>query len=49
MATGGLVTIEVRPGQSHYTGSTSHYVRSESYAAFWSGSFLVVPNTASPA
>ena len=43
---GGLVTIEVRPGQSHYSGSMGHYVRSESYEAFWSGSFLIVTDAA---
>ena len=39
---GGAVTIELRPGQSHYRGSLSHYIQSESYDAFWSGSFLVI-------
>jgi hypothetical protein len=41
-ADGGLVAIEVRPGESHYAGSVEHYIRSESYNAFWSGSFLVI-------
>ena len=41
-AVGGLVTIEVRPGQTHYPGSVSHYVESESFDEFWGGSFLVV-------
>jgi hypothetical protein len=41
-ADGGLVAIEVRPGESHYAGSLEHYIRSESYDAFWSGSFLVI-------
>jgi len=41
-ASGGVVTIEVRPGQGHYLGSVSHYVQSESYEPFWSGSFLIV-------
>lgn len=41
-ASGGLVTIEVRPGQTHYAGSVSHYVQSEDYEQFWSGSFLVI-------
>ena len=41
-AAGGLVTIEVRPGQAHYLGSVSHYVQSDDYEQFWSGSFLVV-------
>lgn len=41
-ASGGLVTIEVRPGQTHYAGSLSHYVQSEAFDEFWSGSFLVI-------
>ncbi|HXS20058.1 MAG TPA: LCCL domain-containing protein [Steroidobacteraceae bacterium] len=46
-ASGGLVTIELRPGQTHYVGSLRHYVQSEDYEPFWSGSFLVVaPDTA---
>jgi hypothetical protein len=42
-ASGGVLTIEVRPGQAHYLGSLSHFVQSESYEDFWSGSFLVLP------
>lgn len=41
-ASGGFVTIEVRPGQTHYTGSLRHYVQSEAYGPFWSGSYLVL-------
>jgi hypothetical protein len=41
-AAGGLVTIEVRPGDMHYAASSSHYVQSESYDALWGGSFVVV-------
>jgi len=48
-AAGGLVTIEVRPGQTHYVGSVSHYVQSESFAEFWGGSFLVVAPEAAAA
>jgi hypothetical protein len=48
-ASGGLVTIEVRPGQTHYVGSVSHYVQSESYEQFWSGSFLVIAPDAAAA
>lgn len=48
-ATGGLVTIEVRPGQTHYVGSLSHYVQSEDYEQFWSGSFLVIAPEAAAA
>ncbi len=48
-ASGGLVTIEVRPGQTHYVGSVSHYVQSEDFNEFWSGSFLVIaPEAAAP-
>ena len=42
-ASGGLVTIEMCPGQTHYVASLSHYVQSEPYDSVWSGSFLVVP------
>jgi hypothetical protein len=41
-ASGGLVTIELRPGEAHYEASWSHFIQSESYAKFWSGSFLVI-------
>jgi len=41
-ADGGLVTIEIRPGEPRYDGSVSHYMRSESYGLFWSGSFVVL-------
>ncbi len=41
-ASGGFVTIEVRPGQRHYVGSVSHYLQSGDYEPFWSGSFLVI-------
>jgi LCCL domain-containing protein len=41
-AGGGLVTIEMRPGEAHYLASLSHYVQSEAYDKFWSGSFLVI-------
>ena len=46
-AAGGLVTIEMRPGQAHYPASLSHNVQSASYDQLWSGSFLVIlSNTA---
>ncbi len=48
-ASGGLVTIELRPGQTHYVGSVSHYVQSEDYEQFWSGSFLVIASEAAAA
>jgi len=41
-ASGGLVTIELRPGQTHYEASLSHSIQSESYESFWSGSFLII-------
>ncbi len=44
---GGTVIIEVRPGQSHYAGSLSHYIQSEAYEPFWSGSFLIIANAIS--
>ena len=42
-AVGGFVTIEVRPGETHYAASLGHFVQSEAYDKFWSGSFLVIP------
>jgi hypothetical protein len=48
-ATGGLVTIEVRPGEAHYAASLGHFLQSEAYEKFWSGSFLVIaPEAAGP-
>lgn len=47
-AEGGLVTIEMRPGQTHYVGSVNHYVQSESFEEFWGGSFLVVGSDTAP-
>jgi hypothetical protein len=48
-ATGGVVTIEVRPGEPRYPASFSHYVQSTPYDSFWSGSFLIiVPEAAAP-
>lgn len=41
-ASGGFVTIELLPGQAHYVGSLRHYVQSEDYEPFWSGSYRVV-------
>jgi len=41
-ASGGSVTIEIRPGEAHYAASYSHFIQSESYQGFWSGSFLVI-------
>jgi hypothetical protein len=47
-ATGGLVTIEIRPGEAHYAGSLNHFVQSEGYDKFWSGSFLVILQATAP-
>jgi hypothetical protein len=42
-ASGGDVTIEIRPGQSGgYRGSERNYIQSNSYDQPWSGSFVVV-------
>ncbi len=41
LADGGTVTVEIRPGQASYTGSTKNGVTTESYAQ-WSGSFVVI-------
>lgn len=43
-AGGGSVTIEIRPGQSSYPGSTRNRVTTSSYPA-WGGSFVVVAAT----
>jgi len=47
-ASGGFVTIEVRPGEAHYSATLMHYVQSEAYEQFWSGSFLVVASGGNP-
>lgn len=44
-ASGGTVTIEIRPGASSYTGSTRNGVSSGGWGA-WEGSFIVVVGTA---
>jgi hypothetical protein len=41
-ASGGPVTIEIRPGLNFYAGGVRNFVRSNSYAAPWAGSFIVV-------
>lgn len=45
-AHGGLVTIEVRPGASHFRATLRHYVQSEAYDGFWIGTFLVIAGKA---
>ena len=48
IAGGGTVTIEIRPGQQSYRGSTQNGITSASYPA-WSGSYVLVSTTpASP-
>ena len=42
---GGMVTIEIRPGERGYTGSERHFLRSNDEATGWSGSFIVVVAT----
>jgi LCCL domain len=44
-ASGGLVTIEVRPGEAHYEASWSHFIQSESYERFWRGHERVLQQT----
>ncbi|HLY06584.1 MAG TPA: LCCL domain-containing protein [Rhizomicrobium sp.] len=46
--TGGLVTIEIRPGLSGYAGTTRNFIRSNSYATRWEGSFVVIIAPAGP-
>jgi hypothetical protein len=41
LASGGSVTIEIRPGQSSYAGSTRNGITSSSWGA-WTGSFVIV-------
>lgn len=41
LASGGTVTIEIRPGASSYTGSSRHGITSESYGS-WKGSYAFV-------
>ncbi|HEX9158795.1 MAG TPA: LCCL domain-containing protein [Rhizomicrobium sp.] len=41
-ATGGMVTIEIRPGLNGYRGILHNFIRSRSYAARWEGSFVVI-------
>ena len=42
---GGTVTIEIRPGQSSYTGTVRNGVTTKSYGS-WSGSFVLVSGSA---
>jgi hypothetical protein len=47
LAGGGTVTIEIRPGQDSYAGTTRNGITSLSYGS-WVGSFVIVSVTASP-
>ncbi len=42
--TGGIVTIEIKPGQMSYKGSTRNGISSNDYGQ-WDGSFVFVKNT----
>jgi hypothetical protein len=44
LAGGGSVTIEIRPGQASYTGSTRNRITSSSYPS-WQGSYVLVGAT----
>ena len=39
---GGVVTIEIRPGEAHYAASERNYIRTAAYDHAWSGSFVVL-------
>ncbi|HEY7642364.1 MAG TPA: LCCL domain-containing protein [Steroidobacteraceae bacterium] len=42
---GGVVTIQILPGQRDYRGSTQNFIRSDDYAHEWGGSFAVLSAT----
>jgi hypothetical protein len=39
---GGVVMIQILPGQSDYRGTTQNFIRSDDYAQSWDGSFAVL-------
>ena len=39
---GGDVTIEIRPGETHYAASERNHIRSAAFDRAWSGSFVVL-------
>jgi hypothetical protein len=45
---GGDVTIEIRPGEARYAASERNYIRSAAYDRAWSGSFVVLTESAAP-
>lgn len=46
---GGLVTIQILPGQRDYRGSMQNFIRSQGYAQAWGGSFAVLSGARSHA
>jgi hypothetical protein len=42
LASGGTLTVEIRPGQSSYAGGTSNGITSSSFGS-WFGSYVFVP------
>ncbi len=42
---GGVVVIQILPGQDRYRGTTQNFIRSDGYAQSWGGSFAVLPLT----
>ena len=42
---GGLVMIQILPGQSNYRGTTQNFIFSADYAQKWGGSFAVLSGT----
>ena len=47
LAGGGVVTIEIRPGQDSYSGTTRNGITSANWGS-WSGSFVIVAATPAP-
>jgi hypothetical protein len=39
---GGVVMIQILPGQSDYRGTTQNFIRSDDYKQGWNGSFAVL-------
>jgi hypothetical protein len=44
---GGVVVIQILPGQDVYRGTTQNFIRSDGYAQSWGGGFAVLPIAAS--
>ena len=45
LASGGIVTIEIRKGQDAYLGSERNNIKSNDFTTFWNGSFVFVGRT----